>query len=720
MSKKTRKKKPSKPLKQIDAEKKRSQQDNYRELETQTPFRKRELIDVGIIFGVAFVLRLVFFFLSKQNNPLFYYPIMDSLYHHEWAEEIISGNFWGDEAFFRAPLYPYFLALLYKLSGSSIGFAVFCQHMIGSLTAVIIYFLAREYFTRKIALLAGALAALYWPFVYFEGELLIVTLILFLDVAFLWCLAFGLRRRKSRLFIAAGIILGLSAVARPSILIFILVLPFALRYGASSKEETSSKSLWRQQTVLVLAGTILIVLPVIIRNYIVGRDIVPIASQGGVNFYIGNNPQSDGRTAIVPGTRPDWWGGYYDTIARAEAVEGRKLKPSEVSSYYFKEGFRFIGTSPGAAAKLLFHKFYLFWAGGERSNNKYIYFFWDLTGMRKVPLPGFWLITPLALLGGILQWRRRKLLAPLYLFVMSYMVGVVAFFVNARFRLPVVSVLIGFAAYAVFHLVTAYRQKSFEALKVILILVACAFAINYDFFNFRENKPHEDSISRYSLGNAFLKMGEKDLAIAEYEKALITYRRYPRSSFGLVARNVNYNLGVLYWENGLCSRAIEALEKVGGFDEYTILAWEHLADCYLKKGRMNDAIETYSKITSAQPENRLARIGLARAHRLAGDIDRSEEIIRALLEQTGGADGEAHYELAAILERKGDLSAAIESYQAAARVPSLQMDAFLGLARVYRRLGREEEALDYISKAQALQRRAQELEIGERAIKGLR
>jgi len=597
-------------------------------LETRTPIRKSELVDIAVIAACALGVRIVFFLLSRHNNPLFQHPIMDSLYHHEWALDIISGNFWGSEVFFRAPLYPYFLALLYKIGGSSIAFAVFCQHLMGCVTAVFIYFLCREYFARGIALLSGLIAALYWPFLYFEGELLIVSLILLLDVAFLWSLSIAVRRGDGRIFLASGMMLGLSAVARPSILIFVIALPFALHWGRVRLQSKAASSGWKKETVLVLAGTLLFVAPVIVRNYVVGHDLVPIASQGGVNFYIGNNPGSDGRTAIVPGTRADWWGGYYDAIERAEKAEGRSLKPSEVSNYYFREGLKFIFDSPGAAAKLLLHKFRLFWAGGERSNNKYIYFFWHLTGMGRVPLPGFWLVAPLGLLGAILLWRRRAALAPLYLFVITYMAGVVAFFVNARFRLPVVPVLILFASYAVFHLITAYRRKSFDLLKTAVILLVCIAAVDYDFLTFRENKTREDSISLYSLGNAYLKMDEKESAIAAYEKARETYRRYPRSSYTLVARNVDYNLGLLYWETGRCDKAIEILEKIGGSDRYAFIAKERLADCYAKEGRPQDAIHTYETILSApipQSMRRDVYLGLARTYERLGRNDLAAE-----------------------------------------------------------------------------------------------
>ena len=91
-----------------------------------------ELRQIGAIFALALTVRLVFFFVNRGSNPLFYHPILDSLFHHEWAGRIIDGNFWGDEVFFRAPLYPYVLALLYKVSGSSITLAVLVQHVTGS------------------------------------------------------------------------------------------------------------------------------------------------------------------------------------------------------------------------------------------------------------------------------------------------------------------------------------------------------------------------------------------------------------------------------------------------------------------------------------------------------------------------------------------------------------------------------------------------------------
>ena len=47
------------------------------------------------------------------------------------------------------------------------------NHLAGTLTCGLVWLLAREYFSRAVALTAGLFAALYWPLIYFEGEVLI-------------------------------------------------------------------------------------------------------------------------------------------------------------------------------------------------------------------------------------------------------------------------------------------------------------------------------------------------------------------------------------------------------------------------------------------------------------------------------------------------------------------------------------------------------------------
>jgi len=75
------------------------------------------------------------------------------------------------------------------------------------------------------------------------------------------------------------------------------------------------------EALLFAAGLVLPIIPVTLHNALVGHDFVPIASQGGVNFYIGNNPVADGYTAI------------------GELVKAKKLKREPLKG---KRGSRYV------------------------------------------------------------------------------------------------------------------------------------------------------------------------------------------------------------------------------------------------------------------------------------------------------------------------------------------------------------------------------------------
>jgi 4-amino-4-deoxy-L-arabinose transferase-like glycosyltransferase len=598
-------------------------------LEVPHPFEASSTLDrmfALLVFSAAIFFRLLFFYLNSRNNPAFDFPIMDSLYHHDWAKEIISGNFWGNEIFFRGPLYPYFLALLFKISGSSISFALICQHIIGSFTCVLVYMLASEHYSRRVALSAGLLTALYWPIIFFEGELLIVTTLLFFNTLFILLFIKSIKRDDSRLLLAAGVVLGLAALTRPSVLVFIPAIPIVF-FFLRNRTNPRTGIHWLGRSALVILFCLLVILPIMIRNYKVGKAIVPIASSGGVNFYIGNNPEADGRTAIVPGTAAPWWGGNEEAIAIAERAVGKKLTPAQASSYYFRQGFQFITSQPARAVRLFLHKLRMFWTSEERSNDKFIYFFWNLAGMDKVPLPGFWIVTPLALLGILLQWKRRRELSTLFLFILAYMLGVTVFFVNARFRLPVVPLLIVFASFSVHYLIATIREN--KKLFALLLLLTAIFtlAVNYDFFTIRKTRSNHLAISHYTLGSALIRKEKKDKAITQYEMAYRHFNQNPTQAYELIAREVNYKLGALYWEKGECQKTIRILKYIRGEDDQSIASMGFLGDCYFKTGQLRGATKVFVEILDIRPDYMPALTGLVQTLATGGDLDTALQVL---------------------------------------------------------------------------------------------
>src|SRR5438128_1820264 len=145
--------------------------------------RQRPVRLCAYLFLGALMVRLLY--LSQYaNSPFFWVPALDSLYHDLRAQAIAAGR--GDpHAFFRAPLYYYFLGGIYWIFGHSFWAARLAQAVLGAANCVLLYQLGQRLFRPMVGLIAAGAMTLYGPLVYFDGELLSPVLELFLDLCFL-------------------------------------------------------------------------------------------------------------------------------------------------------------------------------------------------------------------------------------------------------------------------------------------------------------------------------------------------------------------------------------------------------------------------------------------------------------------------------------------------------------------------------------------------------
>jgi len=97
---------------------------------------------------------------------------------------------------------------------------------------------------------------------------------------------------------------------------------------------------------LLAGGTCLVLVPVTLRNYGVGGELTLTTSQGGANFYIGNNELADGGYVFLPFVRPDPLYEAKDFQAEAERRSGRALTPSQVSRFWFRAGLAWMADHP--------------------------------------------------------------------------------------------------------------------------------------------------------------------------------------------------------------------------------------------------------------------------------------------------------------------------------------------------------------------------------------
>ena len=127
---------------------------------------------------------------------------------------------------------------------------------------------------------------------------------------------------------------------------------------------------------------------------------------------------------------------------------GRKLTPGEVSSYWTDRALAFITSEPVAWLKLVGRKVLLLVNRGEmldtESQASYAEWSWPLkaTGW----FAHFGVLVPLAVIGVWATWADRRRLAIFYALTIAYAASVVMFYVFARYRFPLVPILLVFAA----------------------------------------------------------------------------------------------------------------------------------------------------------------------------------------------------------------------------------------------------------------------------------
>ena len=114
------------------------------------------------ILGLGLFIKILYLIFSRRSP--FYEPLLlDPAYYHQWALKIVNGDFIGDPVFYGLPLYPFFVALCYKLFNGSVFAVKLIQVFLGVVTLFLIYKIGEKLSSKKVGLLATTLAAFYGP-----------------------------------------------------------------------------------------------------------------------------------------------------------------------------------------------------------------------------------------------------------------------------------------------------------------------------------------------------------------------------------------------------------------------------------------------------------------------------------------------------------------------------------------------------------------------------
>ena len=568
-----------------------------------------------------------------RNAPQFLVPVVDEAAYDGYATGILEGTWPDKKVFYQDPLYPYFLALIYRNAGHRTAVVKIIQVFLGALTIPLIFGIGRRAFGTTTGVVSAVLMVLYRPLYFFEGVMDKEIFCLLLLCISLFSLMRIEDDKKPYRWVIPGFTLGLACLTRANLLLMIpvwgawILVSFGRRFGY--KRSFGAAAIF----VITAFATIS---PVTVHNIRAG-DFVLITSQGGQNFYIGNQSGNiSGTYQGPPFVKPNPIYEESDFRIEAERLAGRKMKPSQVSNFWYLMAFKEIKESPKLFLRLLWRKMELMVNDYEISDNVNYYLFRErYSWILRMPTPGWGFMAALAVWGGIALLRRKGAGGgvtpsggtPMLLLAVVYSASLVAFYIFARYRLPA---LAAYAPFAAFGLKTLWEFMAKRKARYFIGGLLAVIALNV-WTHRTIMKPHFD-VAYYQTGNCLIKLGRYEEAEKELREATIlepTVAAYHTNLAGVLyimgknreaaeeyrdalriePRSPTANIGL-----GNAYSALKMYEDAAMHYQIGILfggesspAWTNLGRAYLELGRTVDSAAAFGKALELDPKNSEAR-----------------------------------------------------------------------------------------------------------------
>lgn len=607
------------------------------------------MLPAALLLGL--VVRVAYLIFSHQS-PFFEPLLLDPGYYHHWALRIAGGEISPPSVFYGLPLFPYVLALLYKLTGASLWATKIFQILLGLVTIFFVYRTGEKLGSRLAGGIAAMLTAVYGPLFFHEAVLIPENLAVPLYAASFYYACGFFEKPTAKKGAVLGVLFGLAALTKAGIMLFIPVFAVMLILR-QKKAKAPLMPVWACLAVFVLT-----LAPVTAHNFFRGKDTVLLTSHAGFNFYVGNNPLSEGTFVSIPGTGSSVESQIAGSRAIAERELGRPLKPSEVSKYWSDKAMDFIRQNPGRFLELCVKKFILFFDSREISDVNDYSFEKEFNPMLRFPWPGFALLGPLFILGLMLPLRRSRLAGLVYAWIGAYLVGLITFFINARYRLPMLAIFLPLAGLAVVELIETVKAARWGRLGAALAILAAAagftqlhpvgadVSLRYvnagdayfekhgyneaiDYYKKALAEDPESAKANLAMGMVLAKLGKADEAKDYFLKSIVTN---PSSQ----AYN---NLGLWYYDHQDVDAAEKAFNKAMELDPSSSQPYNNLGMIYGNAGRLDDAIRMLRKSVEVNPSSTKAYVNLGLALYKEGQRQEGVECWRKVLEiEPGNAD----------------------------------------------------------------------------------
>jgi len=643
--------------------------------------RLERKIQLGLVLLLAILLlalclRIADFSMFKKS-PFFNNLFLDSLLYDETAQNIAKGDLLGEGPFYTGgPLYQYVLGLIYWTLGRNFNIVFALQILLGVFSCFLIYLIAKRVFNQTVGLIACFMASAYSMLIFYDTKLLTTSLGITLLLLFSFFAIKASESHKLRDWILTGAFLGLGSLARPNFMIFMIPAIFWIVFTYFNKKTYLFKVI-----PAFIISFFLMLMPIMIRNYIVLNEFVLISAVGGGVLYIANNPKADGANSVANALGRGVKGPLEqikEGKKHADSVYGYETTYSEMSNYWAKAALNFIISQPKRFFWLMQKKFALYWNEVEVPHDFDYYFFKHNGWTLGFPLFSFILIAPLAL-GGIFlsleNWRKTLFI---YMIIASHFLSLLIFYVYSRIRLPVVPFLIIMAAFCVWRLYKlALSRKLIKLAKTCTIIVLAFLFVRLPVVRTSFATGH------HMVASAYLRNNELDKAIEEFKKSILVDSGIAHTHIVLgkvynakgdldksiyqfeEAQKIEPNnyvvlcaLSRLYLKKGMLEKAKEYAEH--SIRSYSGLAESHylLGLAFIKKGGYRKAEQCFKEALAINPKHKDTRFSMAFTLSELGEKQKAKLIYEKLLEEPSPSP-KAAYNLAYIHGEEGNIDKAI-------------------------------------------------------------
>ena len=603
-------------------------------------FRKiwpRSLGPGHYIFAAVLLFRLLVL-IRLAASPLLLPSGSDMQFYDDWAKQILHGQWTDHQAFYGLPLYPFSIALLYRLFGYSPFIPGFFQACLDSGTALLVYKITVRVMTRPpnrprtaatvTGIITAAAWALFLPAQAYSAILMPTAGAVFVYWFLAWLIVGTEAAPSPRRCFISGLLMGFSAMGVATIL-FVIPLFLAaifLRRTKTARFATGAALLFAG----VLAGTA----PCWLHNSVVARDPVFLSAHGGINFWLGNNPGATGYPHFA-GLHAGQGQMLRDSIEQAETTVGHTLKRSEVSRYWSNKARAYIFTNPGRWLKLLARKIANFWNAFEYDDLGVI------ANLRAhgVLLPGvrFGLVAALGLAGAVVSWRFFTSSRWLVAAVLLQLLAILPVFVTERYRLPAVPGLLILAALGLQRLWQDVVGRKYMAVAFQLAIVT-ASAI---FVTLPRHDRSLWALEDYNAGRLALEANDLTSANSHLQRARALVPDNPE---------IILALGNLRLAQANRAEAVVLYEAALRLDPRHKSALNNLGVIALEDQRFIEAKEFFLRALELEPQNAKTHFLLAKTELGLGNIAGARAALAPALERE--PDRPEYRELQEQIERR--------------------------------------------------------------------